>query len=179
MTVVEVRDAGQNGKQDDKPKKEKGANKVLFDSFDAGQEFARKLIPKHHHDLAAANILFLCRSKSIKRNGTPVPGTVRLANPCEKVLTRESGLFSANDNDTAAHFVVFIALDVWNGLEVKQRTALIDHLLTRMLAEEDEQTGEMNYRIRPPDVQEFADIAERHGAWNTSLAEMRHSLADK
>ena len=62
-----------------------------------------------------------------------------------------------------------MALDQWNGLEEGQRKALVDHLLEYCSGEADEETGEMKWTVREPDVREFSTILSRHGAWNEGL----------
>ena len=57
--------------------------------------------------------------------------------------------------------------------------ALVDHLLERCTGEEDEKTGDMKWSIREPEVQEFATILRRHGAWHiglTSFVEVAQSI---
>jgi hypothetical protein len=139
---------------------------VIFDDFDTSKEIVAKLIPKYHAELATAEFRHICRSKSSKKGGKPVPGNVY----------KMSGKFK---HLTGVDFVMEIALDCWNELEPNQRTALIDHLLSRCVGTEDEQNGEMKWSIRPPEVQEFPEVAGRHGCWNDSLSEMRLSLEKK
>ena len=69
-----------------------------------------------------------------------------------------------------------MALEVWNNLQPNQRLALVDHLLTRCVGTEDPKTGAMKYGVRPPQVQEFPEIAERHGRWSDDLIELGASL---
>ena len=76
-------------------------------------------------------------------------------------------------------YIMTVSLDVWNDLNPNQRTALVDHLLTRCVAVEDPKTGETKYKIRPPQVQEFAEIVERYGTWNDGLVEFNACLKDK
>jgi hypothetical protein len=132
---------------------------VIFGDFDTAEEITSKLIPKYHPELATADFKYICRSKSSKKGGKPVAGNVY----------KMSGKFK---HLVGSDFVLEIALDCWNGLEPNQRIALIDHLLSRCVGEEDEQNGEMKWKIRPPEVQEFPEIAERHGQWCDGLIEM-------
>ena len=66
-------------------------------------------------------------------------------------------------------FVIEVAQNRWNELSPKQQQALVDHLLERCTGEEDEKSGEMKWQIREPEVQEFATILRRHGAWHPGL----------
>lgn len=147
---------------------------LIIADFDAARSIAQRLIPKYHSGIASANIIFLCRNKSQKQGGVPVPGTVKKASPIEHHIG--SHYF---DGDRGPDFIMTVALDVWNELQPNQRVALIDHLLTRCVGEEDERTGEMRYSVRPPQVQEFPEVAERNGKWNEGLAELDNCLRGK
>jgi len=136
---------------------------LIFSGFEAAEEIAIKLIRKHHPDLASARIKYICRNKAKKRSGNPVPGHVYKMSPMYSFLT---------DFD----YVVEIALDVWNYFNPHQRNAVIDHLLTRCYGEENEHTGDMRWKIRPPEIQEFTEVAERYGQWHEGLVEMEKCL---
>jgi len=137
--------------------------KVLFGDSEAAEQIASKLIPKFHPELAHARFRYICRSKASKRGGNPVAGNVY----------KMSGKF---EHLVQTDFVLEVALDVWNPLNPNQRVALIDHLLTRCVGVEDEKTGEMKWSIRPPEVQEFPEVAERNGQWNEGLVEIAKCL---
>jgi hypothetical protein len=141
---------------------------LLFSDHEASEEIASKLISKHHHDLAQAKFKFLCRNKSAMAGGEKIPGSIKKASPMEKHICGGE-----------CDFILTISLDVWNEYSSTQRTALIDHLLTRIVAQEDPKTGETKYKVRPPQVQEFPEIAERYGTWNDGLVELNSCLRDK
>jgi hypothetical protein len=150
-------------------KKEKSVTiPLLFDDHEASEQLAANLIAKHHHDLAGAKIKFLCRNKAPLSGGEKIPGNIKKASPMEKHLCGGE-----------CDFIMVVCLDVWNDLSSIQRTALVDHLLTRCVAEEDPKSGEMKYKIRPPEVREFAEIAERYGTWNEALVEFNNCLKEK
>lgn len=154
-------------------KKQKAAPEpLLVDDSDSVREIVTKLVPKHYPELVNCHILCLCRNRASKAAGNPIPGTVRKANPTERHLAQKSG-------DEGADYVLTVALDVWNGLQPNQRIALVDHLLARCVAVEDESSGEYKYRLRPPQVQEFPEIAARHGKWNEDLVQLGDSLKGK
>lgn len=158
----------------DKKQKFPKAEPVLYDFHESSKTISEDLIPKHHPELASARILYMCRSKSVKHGNVPVPGTVKKAGPIEVELSRDRF-----DDEGGAHFVMMVALDVWNPMNPKQRIALIDHLLTRCVGIEDEKTGEIKFSVRQPQVQEFPEIAERHGRWNEGLVELGDCLDNK
>jgi hypothetical protein len=69
-------------------------------------------------------------------------------------------------------FLITVALDQWNEAGMSQREALVDHLLELCTGVEDEDTGEMRWSMRTPDIQEFTSVLHRHGAWNDRLVGM-------
>lgn len=137
---------------------------IIFGDFDDTiEEMVTKLISKHHQELATARFKYICRSKASKKAGKLTPGSVY------KMAGKYLHMIGVD-------FVIEIALDCWNNLEPNQRTALLDHLLSRCVGTEDEQNGEMKWSIRPPEVQEFPEVAERHGQWNDGLVEISKCL---
>jgi hypothetical protein len=128
----------------------------IYSEAEAVASIAGGLIPNYHPELATARFLFAFANKGWSKGGRDVDGKVR----------KVSGLLEwALEKD----FVMEVALDKWNDMTDHQRTALVDHLLERCMGEEDENSGEMKWSIREPDVQEFTTILERHGAWHSGL----------
>ena len=136
---------------------------LLFDDFEAAEKLAGKLIPEHHPDLAEANIRYICRNSASKKCGKAVPGNIYKMQGKFRYLV-------------GCDFVMEIALEVWNELQPNQRLALVDHLLTRCVGEEVEETGDWKWSIIPPEIQEFSEVAERHGQWHEGLVDMEKAL---
>lgn len=136
---------------------------LLFDDFQAAEALASKLIPEHHPDLAEANIRYICRNTASKKSGRKVPGNVYKMQGKFKFLT-------------GCDLVLEIALEIWNELQPNQRLALVDHLLTRCVGTESEDTGEWKWTVIPPEIQEFPEVAERHGQWHEGLVDMEKAL---
>ena len=126
-----------------------------FWDADLVKEFADKLIREYHPELMLARIAYVYREKAGNKAGRPVRGTVRKVGGVMQHLT---------DLD----FVVEVAYDLWNPMMGDQREALIDHLLERMTSEENDD-GSVTWKVREPDVHEFATILGRRGAWNEDL----------
>jgi len=147
-------------------KKKSGKVPLLFDSFDQAGEIASRLIPKFHPHLVDAEIRYICRNRAAKRSGANVPGNVYKMSGKYRFLI-------------GVDFVLEIALEVWNNLAPNQRTALVDHLLTRCEGVEDEETGAYKWRVIPPVIQEFPEVAERNGQWNEGLVDMEKALRAK
>ena len=140
------------GTKTDKPKKEP----KVYGYSDSVEAIAKKLIPGNHSELASARIKYVCVNKGGKKGGKIVQGTAKK-------------LAGAVQFMTDADFVIEVALDSWNDLNGNQRTALVDHLLECCWGEEDEETGDMKWSVRQPDVHEFSSILKRHGGWNNDL----------
>ena len=128
----------------------------LYCSAESVEAVAHHLIPMYHPELAMARIKYINVDKASAKNGRPISGKVRrISGSLEYLLECD--------------FLVEVALDQWNELTELQRQALVDHLLERCTGEEDDQTGDMKWTTREPDVAEFTAILRRHGAWNDDL----------
>lgn len=131
--------------------------KEWSEADDSVGTIAGGLIPNYHAELASARIKYVFVSEASMKGGHELYGRVK----------KVAGFLEwAIECD----FLIEVALDKWNELEAHQRTALVDHLLERCTGEEDEKSGEMKWKLREPDVQEFASILDRYGAWHTALA---------
>jgi hypothetical protein len=128
----------------------------VYDTAESVESIAGGLIPNYHPELGTARIHYVFVDKATQKGGKDVLGKARkLSGYQEWALEKD--------------FVVEVALDKWNELNESQHTALVDHLLERCFGEEEEGSGEMKWRLREPDVQEFSSILERHGAWHEDL----------
>jgi hypothetical protein len=130
-----------------------------YEPAEAVQTIAESLIGTHHPELAEASFRYIFKEKCSKRGGKPVLGTVKKMSDLQKFLI-------TGEPD----FLMEIPLDIWNELDAARRTALVDHLLECCTGEEDEQTSEMKWKTREPDVYEFSSILRRHGAWTDDLS---------
>lgn len=117
---------------------------------------AQRILPTYHSELATARIQYVFIDKAGSKNGRPVLGKAKKVSGVTEFLTE-------------LDFIIEVALDQWNELAENQKNALVDHLLERCLGTEDEETGDMKWSIREPDVQEFASILSRYGAWTADL----------
>jgi hypothetical protein len=121
------------------------------------ESIATSLIGTHHPELAEAKFKYVFKDSCSKKGGKPVLGTVKKLSELMYFLVE-------------ADFLMEIPMDIWNELDANRRTALVDHLLERCTGEEDEQTAEMKWKTREPDVYEFSSILRRHGAWTEDLS---------
>jgi hypothetical protein len=130
--------------------------KEWSEADDSVGTIASGLIPNYHPHLASARILYIFVSEASKKGGQDVFGKVkRVSSFLEWVMEKD--------------FILEIALPKWNELPAEGRTALVDHLLERCTGEENED-GSLKWGLREPEVQEFASILDRYGAWHQGLA---------
>jgi hypothetical protein len=123
------------------------------------EEHALRLIPTYHPELATARIVYIFVDKASKKAGKPILGKARrVSGSLEFLLERD--------------FIIEVALECWNEMPDRQRSALVDHLLESCTGVEDEQNGEMKWAMREADVREFTSILNRHGAWTDELSGM-------
>lgn len=128
----------------------------IFSEAAAVESLAEGLIPNYHPELINARMLYIFVDKASKKGGKELMGKAQ----------KVSGVWEFY---TEKDFVLTVPADVWGTLEEAQKTALVDSLLERCAGEEDEKSGETKWSIREPDVQEFSNILERHGAWHADL----------
>jgi len=123
------------------------------------ENLANSLIGTHHPELATAIIRYIFKEKASSKGGKIVLGSVKKLSDQQKFLM-----------EGHPDFLLEIPLDVWNEMDGAKRTALVDHFLERCTGEEEEQTSEMKWATREPDVHEFSSILRRHGAWTEDLS---------
>lgn len=117
-------------------------------------ELAQELIEEHHPDLSDAAIGIVFRDTAPVSNGKVTLGQASKVPP--KMLPYL-------DLD----FLIWLAADFWEDATSVQRRALLDHELCHCSSFEGENT------IRPHDIEEFAEIVERYGYWNSGLVVAR------
>lgn len=70
------------------------------------------------------------------------------------------------DRKISGHEILIkVAWTIWVALDDKQKLALVDHELCHLY--EDLDSGELKYRGH--DMEEFAEIIQRHGLWNEGV----------
>jgi len=131
----------------------------LYGPAEAVEEIANNLLPTYHPELATARIEYIFVDKASQKNGRPVLGKAKKVSGALEFLLEKD-------------FLIEVALDCWNDASERQRQALVDHLLESCTGVEDDETGEIKWTMRTPDVQEFTSILHRHGAWTDTLAGM-------
>lgn len=116
----------------------------------------------HHPDLVLCEdeIAVIFKEKASKKGGQVVLGAAKKAPNLLSVL-----------GDTDWKFILEIAYDEWQDLNLKQQAALLDHLLCGCGVEEDAIKGTTKYFLKPPDVAFYFGELERHGDWRPRPAD--------
>ena len=136
---------------------------VVYGQADSVKEIAERLIPSINRDLSTIKILYLFRDKPFKVSGTIVPGVVRkVPDYIEHVCDYK--------------FAIIIGLPTWNDYNENQRLASIDHLISMIHTQENENTGDITFKIVKPPVQEFPEVVARNGLWNDTIVDMANVI---
>lgn len=133
------------------------------------------LIKAHHEELATARIaLAFCTSWRADPDGRHTIGRCKRASDLDRELA-------------AFDFVILLQQEFWTSPNVTnaQRDALLDHELCHATVKRDPVTGDpledergrIVYRLRKHDLEEFAEIAARHGTWKRDLEIFAQALA--
>lgn len=133
-----------------------------------------QLIAKHHPNLKLIKIGYMYREEASVSDGRVTAG---MAIRCD-------------DRNWALHktdALVEIAKDVWDDASPEFREALMDHELKHIdirFDEDgspimDEATGRFKVYLRHHDIEEFADILKRYGAYHDSLRAFLEAFGKK
>ena len=117
-------------------------------------EIARSVILEAHEDLEDVEIVFLFRSPAAEKNGRVQWGSAAKATSRERALLRP-----------APRFVITLSHDHWEDMDEDTRRALLDHELSHCELDADDDTGEVKGQILGHDLEEFAGVLARRGAW--------------
>ena len=123
---------------------------------DEVQDKIRSLISTHHTHLIdiSDGVIVIFKEKASKKGGKPIFGRTTKAPALITLLSERE-----------YKFVIEIGGDIWSALSDKEQTALLDHQLCFIGAEEIEQTGDMAYFLKEPDIYYFSEEVERNGSW--------------
>lgn len=99
-------------------------------------------------------IALIMKAKAVKRGGQVVLGKAGKAPKILEVLGKGD-----------YKFILEIAADEWTGLDNVQKRGLLDHLLCCCGVEEDEETHELKFSIKAPEVSYFFEEIKRNGDW--------------
>jgi hypothetical protein len=154
-------------------KRPKVASYELMPEGNPAYRMLDRLIEAHHEHLTNAKVA-LAWNRSWKRD---VDGR-RTLGKCRKA--------SELDRELAPYdFVIVLQEEFWTNplVKDKQREALLDHELCHAEVARDkagepktDAKGRTLYRIRKHDIEEFAEIAARHGVWKRDLEAFARAL---
>ncbi len=130
-----------------------------FSEAEPVEQIAQQLIASYHPELATARIKFIFQEKAGKKGGKVILGKTQ----------KVSGILEFY---AECDFLICVAQDTWIDLASDKKTALVDHLLERCTGIEDAEDpgADIKWSTREPDVNEFATILGRYGAWTEDLA---------
>lgn len=146
---------------------------VTWSPAPEAMEIASKLIAKHHPHLLEVAFRIVFRSRA-KKNGKErtVLGTAEIISGrfAFFVMTEEEVALQAETFENPYKmFWMELAADAWEDLTPNQRIALVDHELCHFGIYFDEDKDEPEMIIVPHDIEEFNDIARRHGLWKADV----------
>lgn len=138
---------------------------------------AGKLIKDHHSQLGSTRIEFVFEEKINVKTGQAVPASKkgREVYAVVKVVTGLSAWLAApqvglgddvgeSGDEPYPFFVLLIYKASWDKMNKAQKTALVDQQLCKMDVDSKGNPITIEY-----DIQEFNEIAKRHGPWNEAL----------
>lgn len=76
-------------------------------------------------------------------------------------------------------FVILLNYEAWTTMSKEQQAALLDHELCHATGSPHKKTGEMRYRIRKHDLEEFRDVVRRHGCYKADIEEFVNEAMGK
>ena len=127
-----------------------------------------------HDDIQNARIGLAWR-KALKAD---VDGHIVLGR-CVKVSDLHKEFFNFD-------FIVVLNKEYWDEFDDDKRIALMDHELCHAAASMDEETGDQKedergqlmWRSRKHDIEEFRDVVQRHGCYKSDLEEFAKAIRD-
>jgi Putative phage metallopeptidase len=132
-----------------------------------------KLVKAHHTDLKDARIaLAWCTSWKPDVDGRQTLGKCKRASDLDRELA-------------PLDFVILLNQDYWQNEAIpnEHKTALLDHELMHAAVKLDrfgepveDVRGRKVYRLRRHDLEEFSDIAARHGLWKKDIEHFAQAL---
>ena len=119
--------------------------------FSEASDLAQGLIAQWHEHLTNTDIVYLAVDE-MKSRRRETWAKIRKANPVESCLADADLILVVNEG-------------IWQQLNLAQRIALLDHEFCHVVW--DAESGKLV--MRDHDLEEFACIVKRHGAWRDSI----------
>lgn len=119
---------------------------------------AQELIAEVHTHLQEANILYLFTDKRRTKDNRVILGTAKRAGKMERFLSGESV-------DGEVDFILLFDKNEWELMPEAKKRAVVDHELCHCARGKDDKDGDPTWTTRGHDVEEFAEVIERHGLY--------------
>ena len=142
------------------------------------EEVANKIIEQHRPDLVDVDIVYVFIDKAPTSMGRVVWGRARRIGGLNAVLANLGDYDGELCAEPDPFYVVEISEDIWQGLDVKRRRALVDHELMHLLPVPADD-GKINYKMRGHDFEEFGVIIRRHGLWTSAADAMGKQVMEQ
>jgi hypothetical protein len=135
------------------------------------REIGEKLIEQHYSDISDSGVRveWWFRNEASRKGGKLVLGSCTKITGRVAYMTQQGTLAEGYiEPKFLQYYVIEIAEDTWMELSAKQRVALVDHELSHILIEHDDEDG-FTYKTVSHDIEEFAAVLQRHGLWKPDL----------
>jgi hypothetical protein len=73
-------------------------------------------------------------------------------------------------------YIIWIFKSFWDDATPVEREALVFHELKHILIEEDDETGELNFKIAPHNIEAFVEEVQIYNDWRIELSEMKKAF---
>lgn len=128
------------------------------------EDIAKPIIASYLPELVEAKIKYYFKEKCSKKGSTMVYGKTA------KVSDKNSFLMGG------FNYLLELGADGWRELTVRQREALVYHLLNYCHVDVDDKTNEYTYGLKDPDIIEFTDVLSRYGFWHPDLEKFGRTI---
>lgn len=145
---------------------------LQFDRAEIPEQMSLDLIKKYHSHLINAKIAYLYKNKPMMKGGKTIFATAEKCSPKSKALITYAGTGEAFD------FIITINYTEWQNLSDRQKAAVLDHELSHCLVQDNDETGETEFKLVSHDLEEFASIVSRHGLYMDSISVMAQAIED-
>ena len=126
------------------------------------EKLVTELVEKYHAHLTRARIIVLGKPKASKTHGKVNVAKAKRATPAIQALLRDA-------SGVDVHYLIEVGMDAWDGQSARQKRAILDHELHHFTGMEVDDKGREKWGLRGHDVQEFAAVVRRHGAYHADL----------
>ncbi len=178
------------------PRTIRAFDEIRPDEYSVAEEAAKiglKLINtiEDHAHLLPANIAYVFRDDELRSKGKVTWAECILV---ERILQSEKrwsrlvkwALLQITKAEQLPDFLVLIDKNIWDGLDIESRVALIDHELSHAWyatyadgeTQKFHEDGSPWWAIKGHDVEEFGAVVDRNGLWSPSLRDFARPVID-